>query len=120
MSSAAQLAVCKRFSVAPVDALGLIAGAALSVQSDAFPIHGLRHPLTPGTCGWFIWAGEDEDSYSLADDFFKPVHVDHVVEWRPEIEPYISLPPGWRFLLAPGYEDVWFDESLIFDDTAGG
>jgi hypothetical protein len=27
--------------------------------------------------------------------------------------PYLALPPGWRFLIAPDYEDVWFDESLL-------
>jgi hypothetical protein len=20
---------------------------------------------------------------------------------------------GWRFLIAPGYEDIWFDEKLL-------
>jgi hypothetical protein len=23
------------------------------------------------------------------------------------------LGPAWRFLIAPGYEDVWFDPSLL-------
>jgi hypothetical protein len=27
--------------------------------------------------------------------------------------PYLSLPPGWRFLIAPGHEDVWEDQSLF-------
>jgi hypothetical protein len=26
---------------------------------------------------------------------------------------YLGLAPGWRFLIAPGYEDVWFDEILL-------
>ena len=25
----------------------------------------------------------------------------------------LALPPGWRFLLAPDYEDVWYDPSLL-------
>lgn len=24
-----------------------------------------------------------------------------------------DAPPGWRFLIAPGHEDVWFDASLL-------
>ena len=35
----------------------------------------------------------------------------------PEVLPYLALPPGWRFLLAPDYQDVWFDESLL--DVSG-
>ncbi|WP_459166268.1 hypothetical protein [Sinorhizobium meliloti] len=23
------------------------------------------------------------------------------------------MPPGWRFLIANGYEDVWYDETLL-------
>lgn len=46
-------------------------------------------------------------------DFFLPLHVEHVGQWCPEVEPYLALPPGWRFLIAPGYEDVWFDPTLL-------
>jgi hypothetical protein len=28
---------------------------------------------------------------------------------------YFGLEPGWRFLLAPGYEDVWYDATLLDD-----
>jgi hypothetical protein len=45
-------------------------------------------------------------------DFFKPLHVSHISEYLPEIEQYLSLPPGYRFLLADEYEDVWHDSSL--------
>jgi hypothetical protein len=30
--------------------------------------------------------------------------------------PYLVLPPGRRVLLAPGFEDVWFDECLLRRD----
>jgi hypothetical protein len=26
---------------------------------------------------------------------------------------YLGLAPGWRFLVAPGYKDVWFDAKLL-------
>jgi hypothetical protein len=32
--------------------------------------------------------------------------------------PYLALPPGWRFLLAPGYEDVWYDPTLLDLDVS--
>jgi hypothetical protein len=50
-----------------------------------------------------------------APDFFAPLHVRHGAEWRHELVQYLALPPGWRFLLAPGHEDVWQDESLLFE-----
>lgn len=71
------------------------------------PVHGLRISLT-GTCGWFIWCGERSDDA----DFFQSLHAGHVAEYLPLVEPYLSLPPGYRFVIAEGYEDVWFDPAL--------
>jgi len=31
----------------------------------------------------------------------------------PQVLDYLALPPGWRFLIAPDYKDVWFDENLL-------
>jgi hypothetical protein len=31
---------------------------------------------------------------------------------RPEVVPFLALPPGWRFLLDENY-DVWFDVTLL-------
>lgn len=85
-------------------------GIARNVHAGAFPINGLRHPPQGDTTGWYFWAGEE---FSEAADFFEPLHMEHLVERCPEILPYLGLPPGWRFLIAPDYEDVWFDESLL-------
>jgi hypothetical protein len=74
------------------------------------PLNGLRHVPAEGTSGWFFWTG---DVLSEADDFFLPYHLTHLEESRPELVPYLALPPGWRFLIAPGFEDVWFDETLL-------
>ena len=86
------------------------AGIADNLASTVTPIHGLRHPTT----GWFIWAGE----YSEAADFFKPMHLGHVLKAYPHLVPYLGLAPGWRFLIDPatGYEDIWRDTSLLIDD----
>lgn len=86
-----------------------VAGSTRTVPRT-WPLNGLRHRPAADTCGWYIWAG---DEMSEDADFFLPLHVDHVAEWCPEAEPYLALPPGWRFLIAPGYEDVWFDPALL-------
>jgi len=72
-------------------------------------IHGLRHPPEGDSTGWYIWRGEWSDS----GDFFKPLHVSHLGACLPEVLPYLALAPGWRFLLAPSHEDIWYDESLL-------
>jgi hypothetical protein len=107
----AQEAVCRRFGAEfmPTDEtykLGLSDSATRREQ----PLNGLRHRPESGTSGWFIWGGDQLSNYPA---FFKPVHVFHAQELCPDVLPYLALPPGWRFLIADGYEDVWFDEALL-------
>jgi hypothetical protein len=88
-------------------------GVSDSALSGRWPMHGLRHRPSPSTNGWFIWSGE----YSDADDFFLPLPIEHVEDRIPAAAPYLALPPGYRFLIAPGHEDVWFDASVFEDDV---
>lgn len=83
---------------------------ARNVHSALWPANGLRHTEEDDTSGWYIPAREDLPD---DDDFFAPLHVEHLRQWRPQVLPYLELPPGWRFLIAPGYEDVWFDKDLL-------
>lgn len=85
-------------------------GISLDAMTGASPINGLRHPPEGDTTGWYIWAGE-----TLSDDpdHFRPLHVEHLVEIRPEVLKFLGLPPGWRFLKAGDYEDVWQDATLL-------
>lgn len=85
-------------------------GVSLNVRDQLIPINGLRHPPEGDTTGWYIWSGEE---LSEADDFFAPLHVAHLDVWCPQIMKFLALPPGWRFLVAGDYEDVWFDESIL-------
>ncbi len=74
------------------------------------PVHGLRHPPEKGTTGWFIWTGE----YSPADDFFKPIHAEHLLQRQPDLIKYLGLQPGYRFLIDnEGHEDIWEDKGLL-------
>lgn len=75
------------------------------------PLHAVRIIPENGTCGWYIYGGE----YSADTDFYQPLHVAHLPEHCPSIIPYLALPPGWRVLLAPSHEDVWFDGELLKD-----
>jgi hypothetical protein len=85
-------------------------GLARNVVPGAQPLNGLRHPPEGDTCGWYLWAGEE---LSDAPDFFEPVHVVHLARRCPDALPYLALPPGWRFLLAADYSDIWHDETLL-------
>lgn len=110
-TEARQKEVCRKYGVQHFPALAhLKVGIALNVKSGLLPLNGLRHPPEGDTTGWYIWAGQE---FSTAPDFFKPLHVAHVAEWCPEVLRFLGLPPGWRFLVAGSYEDVWEDPSLL-------
>jgi hypothetical protein len=105
-----QEAVCKQYAALFTSALGEVnSGFALSTNGQ-LPVNGLRHPTTDDTTGWYIWCGEQ---LSDASDFFAPTCTSHVYEAQPAIAKLLGLPPGYRFLLAGEYRDVWFDESLL-------
>jgi hypothetical protein len=114
LTLSSQIEVATRFGVVPAPPRqGEKVGISANVRSGKrrnLPLNGLRHPAAVGTSGWFIWLGEE---LGTADDFFAPLHVEHLGALCPEVVPYLALPPGWRFLVAPGYEDVWFDETLL-------
>lgn len=105
-----QRATCSRFSALFVPASDSDrVGIALSTLNDR-PLNGLRHAPANGTCGWYIWGGEE---ISDDPDFFQPLHVQHLAQRCPEVLRFLGLPPGFRFLIAPGHEDVWEDEGLL-------
>ena len=106
-----QQAVCRKYGAPWFGALEhLKLGIARNVRRGLMPLNGLRHPPQGDTSGWYIWAGEE---FSDDADFFEPLHVAHLVEWCPAALKYLGLPPGWRFLTAGAYEDVWVDPTLL-------
>jgi hypothetical protein len=106
--------VCERYGAAfvmtPLDA---IVSVAQNVGSGALPVNGLRHAQGE-TSGWFLSAGAE---LSDADDFFEPIHARHLADRCPDVMPLLGLAPGWRFLIAPNHEDVWFDAALLNHDA---
>jgi hypothetical protein len=106
-----QKALCERhgvrfFSSSPE----LKVGIARNVREGVLPINGLRHPPVGDTTGWYIWAGGEPGP---EPDYFVPVHVKHLDHWCPAVVRFLGLPPGWRFLVAGDYEDVWEDPTLL-------
>jgi hypothetical protein len=86
-------------------------GISLNVKEKILPINGLRLHPENGTSGWFIWGGLE---FEKRDDFFEPLHFNHIQLWCPEIIKYLGLPPSYRFLVDfKGYEDVWQDKTLL-------
>ncbi len=111
MIEAEQRRTCLKFGAEFLASPGrLKLGLSRDFSLANYPLHGLRHRPESGTCGWYIWAG---DKFSEADDFFEPLHVSHIAEFYPDLLKYLGLAPGWRFLIAPNLEDVWFDSTLL-------
>jgi len=86
-------------------------GISSNAKNHVYPINGLRHQPIGDTTGWYIWAGTGGPGKEI--DFFLPLHVTHLQEYCPDVIDYLGLPPGWRFLIAPGYVDVWYDENIV-------
>lgn len=75
------------------------------------PINGLRHKTENGTNGWYIWCGQE---LSKKEDFFSPLHIEHIAEYLPDVIDFLDLPAGYRFLIdGNDYEDIWFEEELL-------
>lgn len=108
-----QLTVCRNYGAEFFETAAYMkVGIAQNVRENRYPVNGLRLAPEGDTSGWYIWAGEQ---MSTESDFFMPLHVIHLKQWCEHVLPYLGLPPGWRFLLAPGYVDVWYDAELLKD-----
>jgi hypothetical protein len=105
-----QRALCSQYGASfartlPEEKLGFALGTA-----GLKPINGLRHPVSAGTSGWYIWCGQ---AFSESAEFFDPLHASHIYAIMPDIGRLLGLPAGYRFLLAGEYLDVWYDEKLL-------
>ena len=98
----------KGYAYFPAEANAKV-GLAMETQGR-LPINGLRHPAKDDTTGWYLWSGEE---FPQGDDSFSPVHAHHLIQLRPEVLKFLGLPPGFRFLVAGDYTDVWYDPTLL-------
>ena len=106
-----QLRFCVRYTTQPVasrshERLGI----SRDFDPTEYPINGVRYWPESGTCGWYLWSGEE---LSRDLNHFVALCVSHFESRHPALSKYLGLPPGWRFLVAPGYEDVWYDEDVL-------
>jgi len=105
--------VCKRLNIlwTPVDRELMIA-INESLFKDINPINGLRHPKEKNIDGWYIWSGGEIPQEK--EDYFKPIHAEHLLTKQPKVLKYLGLPYGYRFQIDnKGYEDIWFDDTLL-------
>ena len=106
-----QTELCEKYSAVPYPVSDdQRVGISWNVRDGVLPLNGMRIEPEGNSCGWYIWAGEE---LSDAPNFFVSLHVSHLKEWSPEILRFLSLPPGWRFLVAGDYVDVWQDDQLL-------
>ncbi len=109
--TSSQIGVCERFGAGYLPChLNLKVGITKDFDPARYPINGLRHPPRGDTTGWYIWSGKE---FSDEPDFFVPLHAVHLLSKAAILVKYLGLAPGWRFLLAPGQEDVWKDDQLL-------
>ena len=103
--------ICDRLGVTPLEpGPGCKFGLAIATIGQ-MPVNGARYLPTDTTSGWYIYCG---DECFDADDFFSPLHHEHLPEYLPLAIPYLALPPGYRFQIDDkGYEDIWYDEAIL-------
>ena len=100
--------VCRRYNAlfAPPDPDTLTALSA--GVKEGKPVQGMRYPWPAPMSGWLIVTDEhDGDETSLVHD-----HTYHVTAARPDLAPYLALPPGFGFDLR-GTSKVTYDEELL-------
>lgn len=75
------------------------------------PLNGMRYPSAEGGSGWLIWGGE---TMQQTANFFTPVEIRSLRDYVSGLEPFLDLPPGFRFLTNNrGHQKAWFDGSLL-------
>lgn len=106
-----QRQLCSKYKVAfsPPEE-GSTLGFAIESQGKT-PVCGIRHLPSQGTSGWYVWCGEKSD----ADDFFKPLHAEHLSVRCPAAVRFLALPPGYGFIVDGDYVDVWYDENFLVE-----
>jgi hypothetical protein len=104
-----QRAVCRRnnavFAPPNPDAMTAASKGVL----EGRPVQGLRYPWPDHMSGWLLVTDEyDGDPASLTRH-----HTYHLTAARPDLAPFLALPPGFGFDLRGGGVKVWYDEAAL-------
>ncbi len=79
---------------------------------QGLPVEGVRYNSPEHMTGWWL----TDEKFDGNIENIKTVHLRHVLEARPELFKFLSLPHGTRFY-QEGFkglkEDVWIDEKII-------
>lgn len=99
--------ICAKYNSARVSASpSSMTGLAIETLSQQ-PIYGVRVKPQGNESGWYIWGGD----LGSCDDFFEPVHHEHVKDICPFLEKYLALDYGFKFIVDKnGFEDVWKED----------
>lgn len=102
--------LASRFAVDPTHVSPeMLVNVGLPLIPTLLPYNGVRIQSPAGHSGWIVWTGRTEEMAYMA------VPLDDFLRACPEVSPYLGLATGWRFQIAPGYEDVWFDDEAAKD-----
>ncbi|WP_304991354.1 immunity protein Imm33 domain-containing protein [Burkholderia plantarii] len=98
-----QIVTCEKYNLPQVEPEAMVAIALETIGKN--PTYGTRIILPEGgNVSWFFHCGE----YSDKDDFYKPIHIEHLREILPSVLKYLRLPHGAKFIIDDnGFEDVW-------------
>jgi hypothetical protein len=81
------------------------------INQKLYPINGERTKIIGIFSGWMIWFGSEIPQGKTNFESMCKVHLKNKI---PLIIPYLSLPPGYRFMIDDkGFEDIWYDEKLL-------
>ncbi|MEQ5390997.1 hypothetical protein ABN236_02840 [Proteus sp. fly-1013] len=102
-----QKIMCEKYDVSPQEPEEMVAIALDKLSGN--PIYGTRIKQSEGdTISWFFYC----EKYCARNDFYQPLHTEHLEELLPEVINYLYLPEGYNFIIdREGYEDVWFEET---------
>jgi hypothetical protein len=89
MDEAEQRAVCNQHGT---EFLPPVAGSRVGIAIETLglqPLNGMRIDPEGGVCGWYLWSGGEP---SGADDFYKPMCIEHLADYCPDAIPFLALP----------------------------
>lgn len=105
-----QREVCIRLGVRPMPApASFTADVTEGALAAGVMLNGMRERSVDGDTGWSVWPDKRSGEPRT------PLQVSELVRCRPEVEPLLAMPPGWRFTVVDGQVTVWMDEDLLVE-----